>query len=132
MHSNDFFVSAIVNREYFYSETFISLTCCHSKQIIWNNSLQDEFYNAKMKKGTIFHRIRNMPPKKNSEEPIANEAELIDFLKQCVVAKDKLKLKSMLKETITLRIKLLRENKEEFADFMAFYFADPELVRVFD
>lgn len=84
----------------------------------------------KAKKGTIFHRIKNMTTTKNSEEPIINEAELVDFLKQCVVANDKPKLKSKLGETMTLRRKLLRENNEEFGDFMAFYFADPELVRV--
>lgn len=92
--------------------------------------VQDDFYNAKAKKGTIFHRIKNMPPKKNPENRITNEAELVDFLKQCVVAKDKQKLKSKLEETITLRKKLLRQNNEDFADFMAFYFADPELVCV--
>lgn len=71
-----------------------------------------------------------MTTTKNSEQPIVNEAELVTFLKQCVVAKDKLKLKSKLGETITLRRKLLRQNNDEFADFMAFYFADTEFVSV--
>lgn len=72
-----------------------------------------------------------MPKAKNYERPIENEAELIDFLKQCVVANDKQMLKSKLGETITLRQKLLRQNTDDYADFMAFYFTDPELVRIF-
>lgn len=72
-----------------------------------------------------------MPTAKTTETPIENEAELVDFLKQCVVAKDKQMLKSKLRETITLRQKLLHQNNAEYADFMAFYFADHDLVRVF-
>lgn len=52
------------------------------------------------------------------------------FLKYCVVKNDKKKLKDKLSETIDLRRKLLKENNEEFHEFMAFYFVDPELVRL--
>lgn len=69
-----------------------------------------------------------MPTAKNVTKPVLNEKELVDFLKHCVVAKDKQELKSKLAETVELRRKLLRQNKEEFADFMAFYFEDPEMV----
>lgn len=91
--------------------------------------MQDDFYNAKSKKGTIFHRIKNMSAA-NKTKPvnIPNEQELIDFLKQCVVSKDKQKLKSKLGETVDLRRKLMSQSNNEFADFMAFYFEDPELV----
>lgn len=69
-----------------------------------------------------------MPNAKSATQPISNEAELVDFLKQCVVSKDKQKLKSKLSETIELRRKLLNENNQDFADFMSFYFAESEMV----
>lgn len=69
-----------------------------------------------------------MPAAKGSEKPIQIEGELMNFLKQCVVANDKQALKAKLRETITLRQKLLKQNNSEYADFMAFYFTDPELV----
>lgn len=80
----------------------------------------------------IYNRIRNTSKAKKSANLVQpNETELIQFLKQCVVTKNKQELKSKLADSIDLRRKLLRENKEEFAEFMAFYFADPELVRQF-
>lgn len=72
-----------------------------------------------------------MPAAKTTEYPIENETELAHFLKQCVIANDKQMLKSKLRETITLRQKLLHQNNTEYADFMALYFADHDLVRVF-
>lgn len=70
---------------------------------------------------------------KNSTKPMnaEDEADLVEFLKHCVVSKDKVKLKSKLNESIELRRKLMRQNKEGFADFMTFYFESPELVGIY-
>lgn len=54
--------------------------------------------------------------------------QLLEYLKYCVVEKNKPKLKEKLAETVDLRRKMLKQNKEDFKEFMSFYFVDPELV----
>lgn len=60
------------------------------------------------------------------------EDDLKKFLKQCVVSKDRKKLKDKLQDTIALRRQLLKENGDEFRNFFKFYFVDPSLVSIFD
>lgn len=77
----------------------------------------------------IYHKIKNYRAKKTVNVVDSTESELKEFLKYCVVNKDKSKLKEKLRETIEIRRRLLIENDGEFKDFFAFYFVDPEMVR---
>lgn len=92
---------------------------------------QDDLYNSTAKKGSIYHRIKNKFGSKKGKGPneIVNEDELLEFLKYCVVHKNKKMLKEKLEATIELRRKLLKESSADFQEFMTFYFVDPEMVR---
>lgn len=83
-----------------------------------------------MKKGSVYHKIKNWKhTKKQVEVNDTNEVELKEFLKYCVVHKDKTKLKEVLRDSITLRRNLLKDEHIDFKEFWMFYFIDPELVK---
>lgn len=101
------------------------------------NFVQDDLYNSKLKKGVIFHKLRNTrnASKKlcanvqcDEEESAMTEDELKKFLKYCVVKNDKQKLKSILRETIPIRRRLLQEKDDDLIEFWHFYFVDTDMV----
>lgn len=84
-----------------------------------------------MKRGTIFHKLRNNKTVTKPKDSKANKntiKELKATLKYCVVKKDKKKLKEILLETISIRRQLLKEEDNDFKEFWNFYFVDTELV----
>lgn len=61
-----------------------------------------------------------------------NEEELKKFFKYCVVKNDKEKLKQKLRESVSLRRKLIKKDDIELKDFWLFYLMDTELVKLID
>lgn len=86
-----------------------------------------------MKKGTIFHKLRNSKSvnkhKEQKSTDKVTEKELISTLKYCVVKNDKAKLKEMLLETISMRRLLFKKDDDDFKEFWKFYFLDTDLVK---
>lgn len=85
-----------------------------------------------MHKGILFHKIKNSKSTKSSKNVVQNaetEETLKTFFKYCVVQKNRSKLKEKLRGTIELRRRILKENKDEFMEYLQFYFIDVDLVR---
>lgn len=84
-----------------------------------------------MKKGIIFHKLRNKKsvtkPKELKNDKTA-ENELKSMLKYCVVNNDRKKLEEILSETISIRRKLLKIEGDDFKEFWKFYFVETDLV----
>lgn len=86
-----------------------------------------------MKRGTIFHKLRNsttvgrQKEQKNNDK--TNENELKSMLTYCVIKNYKTKLKEILLETIAMRRLLFKKDDSDFKEFWKFYFIDTDLVR---
>lgn len=79
----------------------------------------------------LFHKIKNTKPTKANKTVNGNtetEESLKTFFKYCVAKNDRVKLKEKLRGTVDLRRKILKEKKDEFMEFLKFYFVDVDLV----
>lgn len=86
-----------------------------------------------MYKGTLYHKLKNSKGRgkktvAQNDQSGETEESLKAFFKYCVVHNDKEKLKEKLSGTVELRRKLLKEKKEDFMEFLQFYFIDIDLV----
>lgn len=84
-----------------------------------------------MKKGVIFHKLRNNKPAakpKEQKNDMKTENELKSMLKYCVVNNDKEKLKTILLQTVSVRRQLLKLDGDDFKEFWKFYFVETDLV----
>lgn len=80
----------------------------------------------------LYHKIKNAKSTNASKTAAPNaetEESLKLFFKHCVVQNNRAKLKNKLRGTVELRRKILNEKKEEFMNFLQFYFVDVDLVR---
>lgn len=123
-------IDGIVNIPIIFTFNFFSLDII-IPFCVWSIEFQDEFYNPKAHKGMLFHKLKNAKSTNASKNVPSNaetEESLKTFFKYCVVENDRAKLKNKLRGTIELRRKILKEKKEEFIDFLQFYFVDIDLV----
>lgn len=79
----------------------------------------------------LYHKIKNARATNASKtipRNVETEETLKSFFKYCVVGSDRSKLKDKLRDTVDLRRKILKQKKEEFMNFLQFYFVDIDLV----
>lgn len=98
-------------------------------------------YNANAQTGFLFDKLRNIQ-RKNNQIPIQHdtipeeyvpidaddEANLIQYFKNCVIRNELNDLKEKLRSTINYRRELLLNPPEPIHKMFGFYFVSPELV----
>lgn len=80
----------------------------------------------------LFHKIKNAKSAHTNKTAAPNaeaEESLMKFFNYCVLKNDRTKLKTKLRGTVDLRRKILKERKDEYMNFIHFYFVDIQMVR---
>jgi hypothetical protein len=104
------------------------------------------FYNLSNKTGFLFNKIRNekkKATKKNKTIAVDNqnatpekaltaeeENDLVVYFRSCVAVKDMSNLKIKLRESVVFRDYLVAQMDINFPELFAFFFSNPELVRL--
>lgn len=101
-------------------------------------------YNKRLRKGFLYDKLRYLDrsrkqhpnveddvDEESSQTPESTEADLLSYLKTCVVKNQSNELKQKLTESVSVRWKYLKRGMVEIKLMFPFYFADPRLVSIF-